>query len=138
MITNNELQSLVTLYRPTGPNELALVAQSGYTKWPPRLPEQPIFYPVTNEAYAAQIAKEWNVPASGSGYVTRFYVKNHSWIATQFSVGGEIHTEWWIPAEEHEEMNANIVGLIKSLLNFIRNRAHHETSCPQLTRKRFI
>lgn len=119
MITNNELQSLVTLYRPTGPNELALVAQSGYTKWPPRLPEQPIFYPVTNEAYAAQIAKEWNVPASGSGYVTRFYVKKSFMDRYPIQcVGGEIHTEWWIPAEEHEEMNANIVGLIEVIAEF--------------------
>jgi hypothetical protein len=34
--------------------------------------EQPIFYPVMNEEYAIQIARDWNVPASGSGFVTRF------------------------------------------------------------------
>ncbi|BCL34253.1 hypothetical protein [Nostoc sp. MS1] len=44
------MEKTVTLYRPTGPKELALVEQSGYTKWPPRLAEQPIFYPVTNES----------------------------------------------------------------------------------------
>ena len=65
----------ITLYRPTGPEELELVKLSGYKKWPPRLPEQPIFYPVTNQAYAEQIAKDWNVKASGVGYVTRFEVR---------------------------------------------------------------
>ena len=51
------MQDVVVLYRPTGPKELALVAASEYRRWPPRLPEQPIFYPVTNEAYARQIAE---------------------------------------------------------------------------------
>ena len=55
----------VTLYRPVGPKELELIKSSGWREFPPRLPEQPIFYPVMNERYAAQIAKEWNVPASG-------------------------------------------------------------------------
>jgi hypothetical protein len=39
---------------------------------PPRLPEQPIFYPVLNEEYAPMIARDWNVKQSGTGYVTRF------------------------------------------------------------------
>ncbi len=34
----------VTLWRPTGQNELDLVKESGWRRaWPPRLPEQPIF-----------------------------------------------------------------------------------------------
>lgn len=28
-------------------------------------------------------------------------------------VGGEYHTEWWIPAEDLEALNDNIVGLIE-------------------------
>jgi len=32
----------VTLWRPTGPEELALVEASGWREWPPRLPGQPI------------------------------------------------------------------------------------------------
>ena len=71
----NANDEVVMLYRPTGPTELALVRDSGNRRWPPRLPEQPIFYPVTNENYAIQIARDWNVPASGSGYVTRFRVR---------------------------------------------------------------
>ncbi|HWB27845.1 MAG TPA: hypothetical protein VG738_20375 [Chitinophagaceae bacterium] len=55
-----------TLYRQVGPNELKKIEDSGWTKFPPRLPEQPIFYPVLNEEYAVQIARDWNVPASGS------------------------------------------------------------------------
>ena len=65
----------VTLWRPTGPEELALVEASGWRAWPPRLPDQPIFYPVCNEEYATMIARDWNVSASGVGYVTRFRVR---------------------------------------------------------------
>lgn len=51
----------VTLYRPVGPAELALIEASGWRRFPPRLPGQPIFYPVLNEAYAVQIARGWNL-----------------------------------------------------------------------------
>lgn len=102
------------LYRPTGPNELALVQQSGYKRWPPRLPGQPIFYPVTNEAYAKQIAVEWNIKDSGVGYVTRFEVKKAFMDRYPVQVvGGSNHAEWWVPAGELEELNDNIVGLIE-------------------------
>jgi len=111
--------STITLYRPTGPLELTLVEQSGFKAWPPRLPDQPIFYPVTNEAYAVQIARDWNVPASGYGCVTRFQVR--SAFMAQFEVqqvGAGLHTEWWVPAERLDELNANIVGLIEVIREF--------------------
>ncbi|MCP4134590.1 MAG: hypothetical protein GY754_26690 [bacterium] len=104
----------VTLYRPTGPQELVLVKESGYKKWPPRLPDQPIFYPVTNEEYAKEIAVKWNIRDSGVGYVTRFEVKKKFMDRYEIqTVGASYHTEWWVPAEELEELNKNIVGLIE-------------------------
>lgn len=106
----------ITLYRPTGPQELALVTASGFKRWPPRLPEQPIFYPVTNEQYAIEIARDWNVPASGSGFVTRFEVDaNFMGRYAVQKVGGAHHTEWWVPAEELESLNDHIVGVIAVL-----------------------
>ena len=63
------------LWRPTGPAELELVRRSGWRAWPPRLPDQPIFYPVLNEDYAVKIARDWNVRFDGAGYVTRFLVE---------------------------------------------------------------
>jgi hypothetical protein len=111
----------VKLYRPTGPEELALVKQSRYKKWPPRLPEQPIFYPVTNEQYAIEIARDWNVKASGSGFVTCFYVRKSFMDRYPVQkVGGALHTEWWVPAEELEELNAHIVGRIEVIHEFHR------------------
>jgi len=109
----------VALYRPVGPRELALVAESGFHAFPPRLPEQPIFYPVLNEDYARQIARGWNVPASGSGYVTRFHVREQ--FTRKFNiqtVGGTVHQELWIPAEELDELNRNIVGLIEVIAEY--------------------
>lgn len=76
------LTETVTLWRPVGPHELALIEESGMKTFPPRLPEQPIFYPVTTEDYAVKIARDWSVPASGSGFVTQFGVDATSSIAT--------------------------------------------------------
>ncbi len=113
MESAGDAQSVV-LFRPTGPQELALLRASGFKRWPPRLPEQPIFYPVTNEEYAIQIARRWNIKDSGVGYVTRFRVRKS--FMDRFplqQVGSWEHTEWWIPAEELNALNDNIVGLIE-------------------------
>ncbi len=102
------------LYRPVNQTELDLIAQSGYKRFPPRLPDQPIFYPVMNEGYAIQITKEWNVPAYGVGYVTRFAVDSaYLQKFTVQNVGDQRHDELWIPAEELEEFNNHIIGLIE-------------------------
>jgi len=110
------------LYRPVGPKELALIAASGYREFPPRLPEQPIFYPVTNEGYARHIAEQWNVKESGAGHVTRFAVREE-FIARYpvQQVGARVHTEHWIPAEELPDLNRNIVGLIEVIASFERS-----------------
>lgn len=110
---------LVILFRPTGAKELALVGASGFRRWPARLLGQPIFYPVTTREYAIRIARDWNVTESGYGCVTRFQVRksfmDHYPVQT---VGGSSHQEWWIPAEELELMNDQIVGLIEVIDEF--------------------
>lgn len=107
------------LFRPVGQRELELVRDSGWRRWPPRLPEQPIFYPVTNEEYAAEIASKWNVAETGAGYVTRFQVRTSFMRRFQVQcVGAAHHTEWWIPAEQLDEMNDNIVGTIEVIASF--------------------
>jgi hypothetical protein len=109
----------ITLYRPVGPKELELIRQSGFRAFPPRLPEQPIFYPVLTEAYATRIASDWNVKASGEGYVTRFQVRKSflDGYAVQ-NAGGSQFQEYWIPAEDLQAFNNNIVGLIEVTAKF--------------------
>jgi len=85
--------------------------------FPPRLPEQPILYPVLTENYATQIARDWNARAEPfAGYVTQFAVADS--YAVQFErriVGGREHEELWVPREQLEEFNANILGPIVAL-----------------------
>jgi hypothetical protein len=110
----------VTLWRPTGQEELDLAAASEWRAWPPRLPEQPIFYPVLNRWYATKIAREWNVPRAGVGYVTRFDVRKA--YLDQFPVqqaGGREALEYWIPAEELGEFNENINGAIREVARYL-------------------
>jgi len=110
---------VTTLYRPLNQAELDLILQSEWKSFPPRLPEQPIFYPVTNEAYANQIAKEWNMPAYGVGHVVEFDLPSE--YLTKYNienVGGEMHNEYWIPAEELNDMNENILGRIRLIKTF--------------------
>jgi hypothetical protein len=103
-----------TLWRPVGPAELELLRAAEMRAWPPRLPDQPIFYPVLNEAYARQIAAEWNVVASGSGYVTRFRLPTR--FARRYptcQAGGRDKLELWIPAEDLAELNGHLIGAVE-------------------------
>lgn len=102
------------LYRPVNDKELELIKEMEFKGFPPRLPEQPIFYPVMNEEYATQITKDWNVRAYGCGFVTKFEVDEEYIKKFEVqNVGGTIHDELWIPAEELEEFNSNIIGKIE-------------------------
>jgi hypothetical protein len=116
-----EDRQTTTLYRPVDGRELQLIEEAGFRAFPPRLPEQPIFYPVLNEEYAAQIARGWNIKHSEGrkGYVTRFRVcaKFLERYDVQ-TVGGSVHQELWVPAEELDEFNHNIVGLIEVIAEF--------------------
>src|SRR5258706_15783786 len=107
------------LFRPVGQKELDLIEQSGYTKFPPRLEEQPIFYPVLNLEYARQITKNWNVPAYGAGFVTRFNVDSDYLKKYEVqNVGGKIYNELWIPAEDLDEFNKHIIGQIEVIESY--------------------
>ncbi len=114
-------EETVILYRPTGKNELALIKASGFTAFPPRFPEQPIFYPVVYEEYATQIARDWNAKynADKIGYVTKFAVRKDFLDNYEVKVvGGANHQEYWIPAEDLEELNQSIVGKIEVISEF--------------------
>ena len=104
------------LFRPVGQAELDLIAETDYRAYPPRLPEQPIFYPVLNEKYAREIAEKWNRKSADSGYagyVTTFEIDD-AFISryTVQTVGATYHQEFWIPAEELDNFNRHIIGKI--------------------------
>jgi hypothetical protein len=108
-----------TLWRPVGPKELELIAASDHRRFPPRLPEQPIFYPVCNERYAIEIAERWNASSDGGGFVTRFEVETEYLGRYETHVvGARYHEEYWIPAEDLNSFNDAIVGAIQVIHTF--------------------
>jgi hypothetical protein len=115
-----QVNETTTLYRPVGQVELDLIRSSGYREFPPRLPHQPIFYPVLNEEYATQIARDWNTKSgSRRGFVTRFQVRTELLRRYEVkTVGSTIHQEYWIPAEDLPEFNRNIVGVIEVIAEY--------------------
>ena len=114
------------LFRPTGLKELELVRDLAWQAWPPRLPDQPIFYPVLTFDYAEKIARDWNAvgsPPDNVGFVTEFEISEA--LAAKYPVelaGGRDHAELWVPAEELDGFNAGIIGTIK-VVAFYRDKA---------------
>jgi hypothetical protein len=94
-------------------------SEVGHAEIPPRLPEQPIFYPVFSEEYAVKNARDWNLPADGAGFVTRFKV-DAAFLARYpvQAAGGRAHLEYWIPSEDLVAFNAAIVGKIEIVREF--------------------
>jgi hypothetical protein len=115
---------IVILFRPVGLEELRLIDAAGMRAFPPRLPEQPIFYPVLNEDYARQIARDWNTnQGSRAGFVTRFEVEDvHVAKFERHVVGGRVHEELWVPAEDLEELNRHIVGGVEVVAAYFGDR----------------
>jgi len=110
---------LTVLYRPVGRREYELIEATGFRAFPRRLPEQPIFYPVTNEACATQIARDWNTKDGGTGYVLRFRVRSEFLRKYPVqTVGSSMHQECWIPAADLEEFNSQIEGAIEPIASF--------------------
>ncbi len=116
------MDATTVLYRPVGQKELDLIRASSFATFPPRLFWQPIFYPVLNEEYATGIARDWNTKDEASGYVgyvTRFRVRSD--YLAQYdvqTVGSRVHQEYWIPAEDLDEFNRNIVGPIEVIAEY--------------------
>src|ERR1700694_2837787 len=115
-------QEITTLYRPVGQVEFDLIRSCSFRRFPPRLPQQPFFYPVLTEGYATQIARDWNTKDESSGFegdVLRFGVRSeflsHYDVHT---VGSSEHREYWIPATDLEKLNESIVGAIEIISEF--------------------
>ena len=107
----------ITLYRPVGAEELKLIVDSGMKSFPTRLSWQPIFYPVLNFKYASEIAERWNmgnIDSGGAGFVTAFEIPEEYFMtfAVQ-TVGLDYHQELWVPADQLNEFNSMIIGLIR-------------------------
>ncbi|MFV0393962.1 MAG: hypothetical protein ACK5LC_06155 [Coprobacillaceae bacterium] len=104
------------LYRPVGLYEMEKNLNTKGTAFSAPLPEQPIFYSVLNKEYAQQIAENWNTKdeSSGfSGFVTEFNIEEE--FIKQYSVknvGGNLHSDYWIPANEMKKFNAHLIGRI--------------------------
>lgn len=123
------MDETVILYRPVGAEELKLIERSGFKEFPPRLPEQPIFYPVTSEEYAVQIARDWNARLNSdrTGFVTKFHVARA--FLNRYErhvVGSSVHEEYWIPSEKLSEFNASIVGQIEVIAEFHGESSSHK------------
>jgi hypothetical protein len=108
-----------------------IIRANHFLEFPPRLPEQPIFYPVLTEDYATQIARDWNTRDERSafaGYVLRFQVRTEFLRRYDVHVAGSIdHREYWIPAADLARFNEQIEGKIEVLSAFHGKYAEGES-----------
>ncbi len=116
-------ESTTVLYRPVGRRELELIRESGFRAFPPPPPGQSKFKPTLTREYAAEVARNWSAKektrACSDVYVTRFHVDS-AFLSrySQHQVAGSIHREYFIPAEELDEFNGQIRGIIELVAEY--------------------
>ncbi|WP_374322027.1 hypothetical protein [Brevundimonas sp.] len=111
----------IVLFRPVGTAELALIEATNWRAFPPRLPDQPIFYPVMNFDYAEQIARDWNSKHEPSrvGHVLSFDLPDDVTVRWPVqAAGGKVHEELWVLADELDDFNAMIIGPIRHIATY--------------------
>jgi hypothetical protein len=103
------------LFRSVGEKEFRIIQQRGFKSFPARLPGQPVFHPVLNKQYAMELAAKHNAAdiSSYRNYVLEFEVDDDyiSWFDVE-TKGAEYRQEYDIPAEQLDEFNSHINGLI--------------------------
>jgi hypothetical protein len=114
-----EKSETVTLFRPGGEKEIALIRASGWKEFPERLPDEQLFCPLLTVEPATRIARETSTQDGGTVYVLRFnvdfeYLKRFPIQAA----GWRVHQEYWIPADQLAEFNGHIIGLIEVISEF--------------------
>jgi hypothetical protein len=128
---------LPRLYRPVGQAEMDLIPASRFREFPPRLPDQPIFYPVLTEEYATQIARGWNTKDERSGcvgYCCDFKCRRSFSVSTTcLLLEAESTANTGFPLRE---LNANIVGEIELVSEFHGAVRQSQNSHPNVAKAR--
>lgn len=102
------------LWRPVGPEELKQIEDAGMMAFPPSSSEQSVFYPKSTKNHAIEVAREWNAPVYGKGFVVCVDVRKDLFDHLKVSHTREnAQQEFWLPLEDIEALNASLMGRIK-------------------------
>ncbi len=104
-------RNIATLYRAVNAEELAALQSLRWKGFPPCA--EAAFYPALNARFALDFIHSQEGGKKPALYLTRFQI--HAGYVRSFEVqtlSGEVHDELWVPAEEWENFNRNIVGRI--------------------------
>jgi hypothetical protein len=121
------MNDTVVLFRPIGCQELELIEKSGFTQFPPQAFSPAYLLSSSEPRVRRKVARDWNTKDADSGYmgyVTRFRVRRDylSKYPVQLVGARSVHEEYWIPAEDLEQFNENLVGLIEIIASFQADR----------------
>jgi hypothetical protein len=115
------MNETTVLYRLISSGEMELIRSVNYGAFPPRLFWKQTFHPVSNEEYATQMARTWNLCDGKPVYLIRFQVRTDFLQPYEAQIDGEGHKEYRIPSdglEELDELERNMVGNIEVLSEF--------------------
>ena len=117
------------LYRPLSAEEYRAVEEKGFTGFPPRSEEQPLFTALLSEEGATQIARHMRISKTAENliYVVSFLVDDA--YIRQFPVqhaNERNRRALWIPADEVDILNQHLIGKIRLIASYQIDRSDGE------------
>lgn len=109
------------LFRPVGFTELELIAELGFSAFPPPKQGQTVFYPASSEGYAHELARDRNTHDAASnyaGFVTRFFLDDAYASRLEIKPVGSSREELWVKAGDLGAFNEQIVGSIEVVATY--------------------
>ena len=117
------------LYRPLSAEEYRAVEEKGFTGFPPRSEEQPLFTALLSEEGATQIARHMRIAKTAENliYVVSFLVDDA--YIRQFPIqhaNERNRRALWIPADEVDILNQHLIGKIRLIASYQIDRSDGE------------
>jgi hypothetical protein len=118
-------QPTLALFVALCPQQLAALIRADWRRIEPGRGGEHFIYLKLNQRYAEMMARQWELPLHGSGYVARIVlpqnVLSHYDLET---VAYDEHLEYRVPVCELEHINAALVGEVQVVAAFLEQHAY--------------
>ena len=115
----------IALYQAMSPQQLAALIRADWRRIEPDQGGERFFYLKINQRYAEMIARQWEVPLHGAGYVVRLILPEP--VMKYFdleTVAYEEHLEYRVPTCELDRINHHLVGEVSIVSAFLNHQSY--------------
>ncbi len=113
------------VYQAIGPHQLAALIHTDWRRIEPGWGGQRFTYLKQQQRYAEMIARQWEVPLHGAGYVVRIVLPEDALRQYDLeTVAYEEHLEYRVPSVELADLSRELVGAVQPVAAFMDRQSY--------------